>query len=596
MYEADPFLAFEEREQAKDRAAKEREKRKLDQDAARKDAQPGMPRRAGQYGDGKSKAWSNVPKVELGNRTRKEIERLVRRYVIWNPRNATMDPTLRSKVVDEVSTLGFRRSHVEEAAEICKDREEMLEWLLIHVPEDDLPRWSLPENYVAGVSVASQTLKREGAVQRLALAGFATDLCEEAYDAQGGDEAKAAAVLQARLLRPDDDADVAQGLQGLALDHSDDAANAWQEEQASLAAIYDDRLEAPSPCMCRIQLETPAGNLILQARKPFGPYPAVLPILSVEAALPAHVRLSILKQALLHAEANCLGMAMLFDVVDWLEQNVPGIAERPGRLTDVSSGIAAADSGSRTKTARRRTKARRRPPVNWQPGTEASLRMLSEWQARQKTPQQQQMMKTRQSLPAWSLRDAIVRTVERHRVCIISGETGSGKSTQSVQFLLDDFIQRQLGGAANLVCTQPRRISALGLADRVAAERCSAVGQEIGFAIRGESKQAGGRHPGHVRHDRRPPPASANGWQLGRRRRAGGRQSCRRRRSPRAESGHGLFAGPAAGRPSPAQGPESSSDERHARRRRLCFVLPRGWARRQGRDRGAHAPGRGLLH
>lgn len=37
-------------------------------------------------------------------------------------------------------------------------------------------------------------------------------------------------------------------------------------------------------------------------------------------------------------------------------------------------------------------------------------------------------------------------------------------------------------------CTQPRRISALGLADRVSDERCSAVGQEVGYIIRGESK------------------------------------------------------------------------------------------------------------
>jgi len=39
-------------------------------------------------------------------------------------------------------------------------------------------------------------------------------------------------------------------------------------------------------------------------------------------------------------------------------------------------------------------------------------------------------------------------------------------------------------------CTQPRRISALGLADRVSEERCSPVGQEVGYIIRGESKSS----------------------------------------------------------------------------------------------------------
>merc|ERR1711939_1045891 len=71
---------------------------------------------------------------------------------------------------------------------------------------------------------------------------------------------------------------------------------------------------------------------------------------------------------------------------------------------------------------------------------------------------------------------------------IISGETGSGKSTQSAQFILDDLYQNSLGDSVKIICTQPRRISALGLADRVSEERCSSVGQEVGYIIRGESK------------------------------------------------------------------------------------------------------------
>lgn len=61
-----------------------------------------------------------------------------------------------------------------------------------------------------------------------------------------------------------------------------------------------------------------------------------------------------------------------------------------------------------------------------------------------------------------------------------------------VQFILDDLIQRRLGGAINIVCTQPRRISAIGLADRVSAERCQDTGQEVGYAIRGETKHTPG--------------------------------------------------------------------------------------------------------
>ena len=98
------------------------------------------------------------------------------------------------------------------------------------------------------------------------------------------------------------------------------------------------------------------------------------------------------------------------------------------------------------------------------------------------------MLSQRERLPAWQIRFDIIQTVSENQVTIISGETGSGKSTQSVQFILDDLYSKGLGDGANMIVTQPRRISALGLADRVAEERCTQVGQEIGYTIRGESK------------------------------------------------------------------------------------------------------------
>ncbi|KAF2651415.1 DEAD/DEAH box helicase-like protein [Lophiostoma macrostomum CBS 122681] len=498
MYEADPFFGFAEREKAREIAAKEREKKQKAREQAQKahNLQPGMaaPGAKGpSSGRNILKGWERVPKIELGKRTRKEIERLIRRDAIWNPHTVQMDARTRNSVVDQVTDLGFRRSHVEEAAEICKDREEIIEWLLIHVPEDDLPSWSLPEGYVAGISMANSNLKREGAIKRLATAGYSPELCEEAYDSQGGDEGKAAAYLQARLLRPtEDEEDVAEELTALSLaDVGTEEIDPWDEEQTSLEAIYGHLYQKPSPSVCRIQLDIKqqGKRLLLQVRRPPGPYPSVLPIITFEAAIPAYIRLSIIRQALRHAETNYIGAPMIFDIVDWLQQNAAAIFKDPGRLADVSPGLAAADQIATQHAQQKGNKGRPRMPIRWDAGSPASQKILSQWQAKQGSPAQQRMMSARQSLPAWKLRDAIVRTVNQSQVCIISGETGSGKSTQSVQFVLDDLIQRHLGAVANIICTQPRRISALGLADRVSDERCSQVGDEVGYAIRGESKQ-----------------------------------------------------------------------------------------------------------
>lgn len=58
------------------------------------------------------------------------------------------------------------------------------------------------------------------------------------------------------------------------------------------------------------------------------------------------------------------------------------------------------------------------------------------------------------------------------------------------QFILEDAFKAGEGGRLNIICTQPRRISAIGVAERVAQERCSQVGGLVGYQIRLESKKS----------------------------------------------------------------------------------------------------------
>ena len=66
----------------------------------------------------------------------------------------------------------------------------------------------------------------------------------------------------------------------------------------------------------------------------------------------------------------------------------------------------------------------------------------------------------------------------------------AGKTTQLPQLVLDDMIQNNMGADANIIVTQPRRISAIGVADRVAAERVEKVGQTVGYSIRLDTKRS----------------------------------------------------------------------------------------------------------
>ncbi|XP_020599675.1 DExH-box ATP-dependent RNA helicase DExH6-like isoform X2 [Phalaenopsis equestris] len=89
-------------------------------------------------------------------------------------------------------------------------------------------------------------------------------------------------------------------------------------------------------------------------------------------------------------------------------------------------------------------------------------------------------------LPIASYVNAITSALEAHQVVLISGETGCGKTTQVPQYILDHMWSK--AETCKVVCTQPRRISAISVAERISYERGEAVGETVGYKIRFESK------------------------------------------------------------------------------------------------------------
>ncbi|KAK0505804.1 P-loop containing nucleoside triphosphate hydrolase protein [Armillaria luteobubalina] len=88
----------------------------------------------------------------------------------------------------------------------------------------------------------------------------------------------------------------------------------------------------------------------------------------------------------------------------------------------------------------------------------------------------------RKSLPIYKLRDPLLQAIEQHQVLIVVGDTGSGKTTQMVQYLAEaGFADR-----GRIGCTQPRRVAAMSVAKRVSEEVGCRLGQEVGYTIRFE--------------------------------------------------------------------------------------------------------------
>ncbi|GMH55836.1 hypothetical protein TrRE_jg6626, partial [Triparma retinervis] len=98
------------------------------------------------------------------------------------------------------------------------------------------------------------------------------------------------------------------------------------------------------------------------------------------------------------------------------------------------------------------------------------------------------ILKKRTKLPVYLFRDALLKTVSENQIVVIEGETGSGKTTQIPQFLVEDGYPTL--GSTCVACTQPRRVAATSIAARVADEMDVKLGGEVGYTIRFEDESS----------------------------------------------------------------------------------------------------------
>uniref|UniRef100_A0A803MJZ3 RNA helicase n=1 Tax=Chenopodium quinoa TaxID=63459 RepID=A0A803MJZ3_CHEQI len=102
----------------------------------------------------------------------------------------------------------------------------------------------------------------------------------------------------------------------------------------------------------------------------------------------------------------------------------------------------------------------------------------------------QAMQSFRAKLPAFNVRTEFLNAVAKNQVLVVSGETGCGKTTQLPQFILEEEISLLRGADCSIICTQPRRISAISVAARISSERGENLGETVGYQIRLETKRS----------------------------------------------------------------------------------------------------------
>lgn len=97
----------------------------------------------------------------------------------------------------------------------------------------------------------------------------------------------------------------------------------------------------------------------------------------------------------------------------------------------------------------------------------------------------QKIAASRKQLPIWQKQEEIRASLRTNNILVLSGETGSGKSTQLPQYLLDETWMK----TGKIAVTQPRRVAAISLAKRVAEEMGTPCGSsspasKVGYSVR----------------------------------------------------------------------------------------------------------------
>jgi len=452
------------------------------------------------------KAWDNAVMMDLDPSTRVLIDTLFRENPQWLENGEEKEEIQKQQSAEQdekqeeikslLKQVGFRIIHIEEALQYTSNFTDTLEWLIYHVPEDDLPSVFLKNDKDSHVRLKiTVDIHKERQIETLCQGSCSKNEASTALDTNDGNIASAAVALTNRLIEYEP------------VGKEEDPAKTWDEERESLSAIYENRVvENDLPRSYEILLE-PEGIvqnhgkhlLALRAFRSSN-YPCDICGLQIivknqSYRLPKYINMSILTQLLKYLVSdNLIGNPYIYSCIDWLESNISNILENPGPLQRLSlldkDKTIKFDSMSRsssTSTFQGDTSRRHRSHNAGSRSKDLLQTMKDQYNSRGKHAELHDMIKKRKNLPAWRKMNDLVKVIQSNRACIITGETGSGKSTQIVQFVLDSLCAND-DFETNIICTQPRRISAIGLADRVSQERASKCGEEVGYIIRGENR------------------------------------------------------------------------------------------------------------
>ncbi|KAJ7170133.1 P-loop containing nucleoside triphosphate hydrolase protein [Mycena filopes] len=502
MYNADPFAARKEVEQRQAQANKKREE-PTPADASSRSSEPR--RTAAASGE-----FAQAPEVKMAGALRDLAEDAIKQALSLYPEAAAdIAPAVLSdsdapEVHKQLEVLGFTPVQARNAVTFLSrpspvtanlmstlsPLEAAIEYLILHVPECDLPQRFLPSantsnSFVVSTHSGTDDLKRRWIEDKAAKeAGWPIHVVKACVDADPS------------LVENWDLLIVSLGRRLIGLEEPATPAEAEpyqidQDEIAALGASMEDSTMVMPLFSAPVQL-----HVLVSSEKAF-PRPGYAPMFLTSTTVPAYVRLHLISQLLMEMEGEEFiepGEGFLIAAMRVLEATWAGIEDDgPPDMSVVlrhivprveMEGIDYDDTQKKLGN----TRARKKGGGNYRRDERTSSQIKEEFERLCRDNKYKEMLANREKLPAFSAKDEFLALLQKSRVVVVVGETGCGKTTQLPQFILDSLITSNQGSTASIIVTQPRRLSAISVAARVSAERIE--DGSVGYAIRGESKQS----------------------------------------------------------------------------------------------------------
>ncbi|CAI5735499.1 unnamed protein product [Hyaloperonospora brassicae] len=454
------------------------------------------------------------------------------------------------KATQRLKAFGFAPAQIQQALQKCAHdpgassdtgdayMSAVFDWLCLNIPEEELPKRFNPQGTQLDVVLSSassdtaepaptlvliQRLMKFGYDRRDAL--FVTNEYVQEHPDISQEDLKAPSMLTIIALLEKLFLHVKTHF---ALDKTDEPKtipvdqellDLRQDEIFALEAIFDEKLKVTmleDGSSTQILTFDVTGGLTLHIFLPStSRYPFELPLLALTSTdAKHHPHLLAACGEALKSCGHSIGEPMLYDIyvaIDaYFQDNnrLPGSVPRikllktPVVPETVATETLSQKAGDEVKTKRKKkengrsgdrretTRNNQRRSVDVEAMRRLSARLLQSRQAKVDQPDFRQMTAARTKLPASKYEAEVIKCVQENQVVLICGATGCGKTTQIPQFILDEFINRGAGSECSIMCTQPRRIAAIGVATRVAQERCEKIGDVIGYQIRMDAKKS----------------------------------------------------------------------------------------------------------